>query len=101
MKKCDSCLKDFFAHELNEEKLCADCQALIQETFDEMEKEMPRYNSDLKELKTMLQTISNEDSRDAELLRKRIRPMSEPDILEMYDNLKRDYDSLLKERKGE
>ena len=68
MKKCDSCLKDFFAHELNEEKLCADCQALIQETFDEMEKEMPRYNSDLKELKTMLQTISNEDSRDAELL---------------------------------
>ena len=36
MKKCDSCLKDFFAHELNEEKLCADCQALIQEMFDEM-----------------------------------------------------------------
>ena len=29
---------------------------------------MNKYNSDLKELKATLQTISNEDSRDAELL---------------------------------
>ena len=36
-RTCDSCRKGFLSQEyLNEEKLCADCQALIQETFDEM-----------------------------------------------------------------
>ena len=36
MKKCDSCLKDFFTHELNEENFCSECQGLLQEMFDEM-----------------------------------------------------------------
>ena len=36
-RTCDSCRKGFLSQEyLNEEKLCADCQALIQEMFDEM-----------------------------------------------------------------
>ena len=36
-RTCDSCRKSFLSQEyLNKEKLCADCQALIQETFDEM-----------------------------------------------------------------
>ena len=36
MKKCESCLKDFFAHELNEENFCSECRGLLQEMFDEM-----------------------------------------------------------------
>ena len=36
-RTCDSCRKGFLSQEyLNVEKLCADCQALIQEMFDEM-----------------------------------------------------------------
>ena len=35
--KCHSCNREFFAHELTkEDHFCAECQALLQETFDEM-----------------------------------------------------------------
>jgi acetyl-CoA carboxylase beta subunit len=35
--KCHSCNREFFAHELTkEDSFCAECQALLQETFDEI-----------------------------------------------------------------
>jgi acetyl-CoA carboxylase beta subunit len=35
--KCHSCRREFFAHELTEEdSFCAQCQALLQETFDDI-----------------------------------------------------------------
>jgi len=35
--KCHSCGREFFAHELTEEdSFCAQCQALLQKTFDDI-----------------------------------------------------------------